>query len=153
METTKTSARRLLAHGAAGAAIATTVNATIFGVARAADVDFLVDVTRKGPQHVVVANVVNLTWMSFAVGLVAAVIAGRIGPRSLRTVQIVGSILALLTIIPDFTIDGPASATLSLASMHVVAGFVFVTAVARARRVSVRPAVPLAPTPVEALAV
>jgi Family of unknown function (DUF6069) len=129
MKTTKTPVRRLLVAGAAGAGLAAVANAVIFGLGRSADVDYVISQTSTGVERIAVTDVVGFTLMSFAVGLLAALIARWWNRPSLRTVQIVGSAVAVLSVAMDLPIDGSTAAKVSLASMHLVVGLAFVVAV------------------------
>ena len=102
----ETSTRRsryhvLLASGAVGAVVATTVNIAIYGTGRLAGVDYIITETTR----VRVPDVVILSLMSFAIGLVAAAVAVR-WDRGLRALQVVGAVLAVISTWGDFTIDG-----------------------------------------------
>jgi hypothetical protein len=128
MKTSDHRNRQLFVVGAATAVAATGVNAVIYGAGRAAGVEYLVDVTSKGPQSVQLVHVISLSLMSFAVGILGAVIASAWRRPSLRTMQIIGAVLAVVTTWGDFTIDGTFAATLTLALMHLVVGAAYITA-------------------------
>ena len=124
METSKRhpQGQGFLATGAIGAAVATAVNIAIYGIGRAAGVDYILTETSR----VRVPDVVILSLMSFAIGLVAAAVAAR-WDRGLRALQVVGAALAVISTWGDFTIDGSGAATATLALMHLVVGAVYVT--------------------------
>ncbi len=126
MKTSETRIRRLLALGGTGAVVAAVTNAVIYGVGRAAGVDYVITETSKGTESVHLADVLSLTLMSFAVGLAAAVVATRFHRPSLRALQVLGAVLAVVSTYGDFTIDGGAAATVLLASMHIVVGVVYI---------------------------
>ena len=77
---------RLLGLGAGGAVAAMVVNAAIFGVGRAADVNYLVDGEPIELQHIL-----SLTLMSLAVGFVAAAVVAHFRPTGLRALAILGA--------------------------------------------------------------
>jgi hypothetical protein len=125
--------RQLLRVGALGAVIATVVNAAIYATGRAAGVAYVVTRDSGGTQSVHLRDVVSLSLMSFAVGLLAALVAARVG-RGLRVLAVLGAALAVVSTWSDFTIDGNGAAKLTLASMHLVVGIVYVASVRLARR-------------------
>ncbi len=136
MNTSDHRIRHLFVLGAAGAVAATLVNAAIYAVGRAADVTYLVTVTSNGPQNVRLQDVVSLSLMSFVLGIIAAAVATKLRRPSLRTMQIVGAVLAVVSIWGDFTIDGTVAAKATLAVMHIVVGIAYISvlAVAQSRR-------------------
>ena len=136
MKTSDQRIRQLFVLGAVGAVAATLVNAVIYAAGRAADVAYLVDVTSSGPQNVLLRHVVSLSLMSFAVGIIAAAVATKLRRPSLRTMQIIGAVLAVVSTWGDFTIDGSVAAKVTLGVMHFVVGaaYILVLHVAQSRR-------------------
>jgi hypothetical protein len=136
MKTSDHRIRQLFVLGAAGAVTATLVNSVIYAVGRAANVAYLVHVTSSGPQNVQLKDVVSLSVMSFALGIVAVAAATKLRRPSLRTMQILGAVLAVVSTWGDFTIDGTVAAKATLAPMHFVVGaaFIAVLRVAESRR-------------------
>jgi hypothetical protein len=126
MKTSEPRIRRLLVVGGIGAAATALTNAVIFGVGRAAGVEYVITTTSKGAQSVHLADVSSLSLISFAIGVAAAVVATWWKRPSLRALQVVGGIVAVVSTYGDFTIDGRAAATALLASMHIVAGAVYI---------------------------
>lgn len=128
----------LLQISAAGAVVGAAVNATIFGIGRAADVPFRV--VDGGNEEVInVGFVVGMSLLSLAVGLVGVAVAYRyFGRRSLRPFAVLGAVLALASNIGFPGTDATAATKWSLAAMHLVVGAVYVTGleVARARQAS-----------------
>jgi hypothetical protein len=118
--------RRLLVVGATGAIAATAANVLIYGAGRAADVAYIVSTTSQGNERVRLADVVSLSLMSFAVGIIAAVVARRFRRPSVRTLQVVGAVLAVVTTWGDFVIDGTPAAKATLAVMHIVVGVAYI---------------------------
>jgi hypothetical protein len=131
--------RSLLVVGATGAVVATAANALIYGAGRAADIAYVVSKTAQGTERVRLADVVSLSLMSFAVGIIAAVCARRFRRPSVRTLQIVGGVLAVVSTWGDFVIDGTAAAKATLAVMHIVVGVAYIVSlqVASTRRTHV----------------
>jgi hypothetical protein len=144
--------RRLLAIGGIGALAAATTNTVIYAVGRAADVAYVVTDGRSGVESVNLSAVLSLTLMSFAIGLVAALVGNRFNRHSLRVLQVVGALLALATIGWDFGIDGTNAAKALLASMHIVVGIAYVVSLEVARTSPARSVRPAAATQLEALA-
>jgi hypothetical protein len=133
MTSTTIRIRPLLATGAVAAAATAVVNASIFGLGRAAGVDFVVDATTT----VAVADVVSFTLMCFAAGILAAAVARWVRRPSYRVLQVVGAVIAVASVAMDVPIDGSVSAKLLLASMHIVTGAGYITALEVAHRRSV----------------
>ncbi len=117
----------LLRIGSAGAVVAAAVNAAIYGLGRAAGVAYVVTPTSR----VSVVDVVVLSLVWFAIGLVAAAVATRWGGRAVRVLQIVGTVVAVASISTDLTIDGTTSAKATLALMHLVVGAAYVVSLER----------------------
>jgi hypothetical protein len=130
MTTSTIRIRPLLATGAVAAAATAAVNASIFGLGRAAGVDFVVDATTS----VAVTDVVSFTLMCFAAGLLAAAIARGLRRPDFRVLQVVGAVIAVATVAMDVPIDGSVTAKLLLASMHLVTGAGYVAALEVAHR-------------------
>ena len=122
MNTATIRIRPLLATGAVAAAASVAVNASIFGLGRAAGVDFVVDSTTT----VAVADVVSFTLMCFAAGLLAAAIARALRRPSYRVLQVVAAVIAVASVAMDLPIDGSPAAKVLLASMHLVTGAAYV---------------------------
>ena len=118
MTTTTIRIRPLLTTGAIAAAATAAANAVIFGLGRAAGVDYVVDSTTT----VAVADVVTFTLMAFAVGLAGAAVARGLRRPGYRALQVVGAVIAVASIAMDLPIDGSPAAKLLLASMHLVTG-------------------------------
>lgn len=134
MATTKTPVSRLVAVGVVGAVAGTLVNSAIYGAGRAAHVAFVVAQTSTGPKPIRLVDIVSFSLMAVAVGLVAAVIAARVGRPSLRSLQVLGAVIAIASTSMDIGIDSTVAAKLSLASMHIVMGVAYVASLQIARR-------------------
>jgi hypothetical protein len=148
MNTSDRRIRHLFVLGAAGAVAATVVNSLIYAVGRAADVTYLVDVTSHGPQNVRLQDVVSLSLMSFVLGIIAAAVATKLRRPSLRTMQVIGAVLAVVSTWGDFVIDGKVAAKATLAVMHFVVGaaYIAVLEVAQSRRTTAVVETPVALT-------
>ena len=114
----------MFATGAVAAAATAAVNAVIFGLGRAAGVDYVVD----SSTTIGVADVVTFTLMAFAVGLVAAAVARGLRRPGYRVLQMVGAVIAVSSVALDLPIDGSPAAKLLLASMHLVTGAGYIAA-------------------------
>jgi hypothetical protein len=142
MNTSDTRIRRLLVVGGVGAVAAALTNAVIYGVGRTAGVEYVITQASKGTESVHLVDVLSLSLISFAIGLAAAVVATWWKRPSLRALQIVGGIVAVVSTYGDFTIDGTAAATVLLASMHIIAGVFYIASLQIARsRTTTRSAV------------
>src|SRR4051812_36726503 len=93
--TTPIKARQLLAYGSIAALVAVAINVGIYAGGRAADVSYVVNQTASGPEEIQLVHVVGFCLQAFAVGLVAALIANRLGRPSLRSLQILGAVIAV----------------------------------------------------------
>jgi Family of unknown function (DUF6069) len=122
--------RPLLTTGAVAAATTAAVNAVIFGLGRAAGVDYVVD----SSTTIAVTDVVSFTLMAFAVGLLAAAVARGLRRPGYRVLQAVGTVIAVASVAMDVPIDGSPAAKLLLASMHLVTGAGYVVALEMAHR-------------------
>jgi hypothetical protein len=122
--------RPLLAAGAVGAAASALVNASIFGLGRAAGVDFVVDSSTR----VAVTDVVSFTLMCFAVGVLAAVVARWLRRPGYRALQVVAAAVAVVSVAMDIPIDASPTAKVLLATMHLVTGAAYVTTLEVAHR-------------------
>ena len=146
MSTTTIRIRPLLTTGAVAAAATAVVNAAVFGLGRAAGVDYVVDATTT----VGVADVVSFTLMCFAVGLVAAAVARGLQRPDVRVLQVVAAVIAVASVAMDVPIDGSPAAKLLLASMHLITGAGYVAALEIAASSSPVAAVGRRPEPVAA---
>jgi Family of unknown function (DUF6069) len=126
-------ARRLLGLGVIAAIGAASVNAAIYGIGRAAGLSFVASTTSSGPQHVLLQHVVSFTFMTFAAGLVAALVADKVRRPNLRALQTVGAVIAVVSIAMDLSIDSTVATKATLALMHLVVGAAYVAALQFAR--------------------
>jgi hypothetical protein len=124
--------RRLIATTATGGLVAAGANLVLFGLGRAAGLDFVVE--RAAAHGVIRAiDVVSLTLMAFALGTVIAAAANLLHRPSLRTIEIVAAVLAVVSVEMDLPIEASIPARCTLATMHLLAGAAYVASVRRAR--------------------
>ena len=122
------SSRRLLGSATIAGLAAVSVNAAIYAVGRAADVEFIAKQAASGPDHIRLVHVVQLTVMAFAVGVVAALVVNRVRRTGLPSLVVLGGVIAVASTVMDVSIDSAVSAKLLLASMHLVTGLAYVVA-------------------------
>ena len=77
---------------------------------------------------------VSFSLQTFAVGLVAALIASRLRRPSLRSLQVLGGVVAVASMAMDVPIDASPAAKATLAVMHLVVGAAYVASLQLARR-------------------
>ena len=142
MTTTTTSAtkasrtRQLLSTGALAGVAATAVNAVVYGLGRAAGVDYVAQRHASGVDRIQIQHVVSLSVISFAIGLAAALVATRVR-RGLPGLQVLGVVVALVSTYGDFGIDGSTAAKVTLITMHLVVGVAYVATLQRVRTTGV----------------
>jgi purine-cytosine permease-like protein len=125
---------RIWQPGLIGAIAAAAVNLTLFAVSRAADTSFLVRRSSDAdPTEVTALHVLLTTVIPFIVGLAIAVAAERRLRQGLRTLQVVGAAIAVVSLAGPLSVEADTTAKLVLATMHVITGGCFVVAVGRAR--------------------
>ena len=114
---------------------AVAVNLAIFGIGVAADLDFDVEpIGSDTPTTVNVVAVVLSTLVALAAGWGLVALARRIGRPSLRAVQIIGAVVAVVSMAMPLAIDAETSTRLVLAAMHLTTGAIFVAGVESLRR-------------------
>jgi hypothetical protein len=91
-----TQSRPLLQGAAAGAVIATFVNAALWACGRAADVSFTV--SSAFMTHVGIVPVVLTTLLAFAVGASLLALAGRRSRRWVRAVFVAAALVAVVSV-------------------------------------------------------
>jgi hypothetical protein len=137
--------RQLLTVGAVAGVAATVVNATVYGLGRAAGVDYVAQRDASGIDRIQLQHVVSLSVISFVIGLAAAAVVVKLRRRGLRALQVLGVVLAVATTYGDFGIDGSAAAKVTLILMHLVVGAAYVVTLQRVRPVAETVAAPAAP--------
>lgn len=118
--------------GAVAALATAVVNGVILLTARAAGVEFFVQV----PGQIVEVGIGQVALMSvlpLMLGTAVAALAARFSV-SLRWVQGAAVVLTLLSFISPLALDSPVSTKLVLSAMHVIAGITFVAGVERVRQ-------------------
>jgi hypothetical protein len=131
--TTRPSVRRLFVFGAKGAGVAAVINLAIFATGRAAGVDFLVAEPGTEHAHLLGFDIVFLTVVSFAVGILAAAAAIGLRRPSLRVMQILGGTIAVVSCWSDAVIPATAAAKVLLMVTHLVVGTVYVLTLEKVR--------------------
>lgn len=125
--------RPQLQGAAAGAAVATLVNAALWAGGRAADVSFLVS-----PPLGDIAIQVGIVWvvlttlLTFAVGWGLLALAARRSRRWARAVVVAAALVALVSAGAPPSAAHDTAAGVLLAAMHLVTGAAFLVAASRA---------------------
>ena len=124
--------RALLRRGAALALAALVLNLVVLVAGRALGASFTVPVAdASAPRPIAVTAVVLATVLSLALGLgVAALASARFGSRAVRVLQIVGGVLAVLSVISPLVADVDPTTKIALTLMHLVTGAAYVIALA-----------------------
>jgi hypothetical protein len=128
------SSGRVLRYGAAAGIAAVAANAAIYAAARAGSVDFVAHQSVSGADRIKLMTVVTLTLMTFAAGVIAALVANRVRRPSLNSLRVLAALIALGSTVMDAGIDSTVTAKLLLASMHIVTGIAYVVALGSALR-------------------
>ncbi|MGH9118990.1 MAG: DUF6069 family protein [Acidimicrobiales bacterium] len=114
---------------------AVAVNLVILGIGAAADVDFDVPQFRSDTTMAVNPLAVILsTLVALAAGWALVASARRWGRPSLRAVQVIGAVVAVVSLALPLGVDADASTRLVLAAMHLATGAIFVAGVESVRR-------------------
>jgi len=117
------------------AALAVAINASIFGLARLGGVDFApADSTHRAT--VTVAAVLATTVIAMAIGWALVAVTVRHRRPTLGTIAIIGGAFASLSTLVPLTLNLSVSARLTLVSLHLIAGSLYVIGIARLRRAS-----------------
>jgi hypothetical protein len=124
--------RSLLQGAAAGAAVATLVNAALWAGGRAADVSFLVNPwPGDTATQVGIVLVVLTTLLTFAVGSGLLALAARRSRRWVRAVLVAAALVAVVSAgAPPSAAHDTATGVL-LAAMHLVTGAAFLVTASR----------------------
>ena len=130
--------RSLLRGAAAGAAIATFVNAALWAGGRAADASFLVTLPLGDTEQVGIVEVVLKTLLAFAVGSGVLALAARRSRRWVRAVLVAAGLFAVLSAGGPLSNAHDMATGVLLAAMHLVTGATFLVT---ASRVAASPAV------------
>lgn len=121
-------------RGLGAAAVAASVNTGIYLAGRAVDIPFLVRFAPDGPsQEVSLGQVIFTSLLSLAIGSALAVLLIRWG-RGLTGLQVLGGLIAVLSAGAPLSAGTGTDTQLILASMHLVAGLVFILNLQRIKR-------------------
>jgi len=123
--------RSLLMGAAAGAAIATLVNAALWAGGRAADASFLVTLPTGDTEQVGIVEVVLKTVLAFAVGSGLLALAARRSHRWVRAVLIAAALVTVVSTGGPLSNAHDTATGVLLAAMHVVAGATFLLTASR----------------------
>lgn len=123
----KNSSRSVWRAGLLGAVLAAIINGAVFLMGRAADVSFLVPGfgSDTSPQEMTLMQVILNSLVPLIVGTAVAVLVVSRG-HGVRGPQLLGAAVALISLGLPLTIDADLATKFLLASMHLVAGVVFV---------------------------
>jgi Family of unknown function (DUF6069) len=123
--------RSLLQGAAAGAAVATLVNAALWAGGRAVDVSFLVS-SAVGDIQVGIVLVVLTTLLMFAIGSGLLALAARRSRRWVRAVLVAAAVFAVVSAGVPLSAAYDTAAGVLLAAMHLVTGATFLVTASRA---------------------
>lgn len=113
-------------RGLGATAVAASVNTGIYLAGMAADVPFLVRFAPDAPfQEVSLGHVIFSSILSLGIGSALAVLLVRWG-RGLTRLQVLGGLVAVLSVGAPLSAGTTTDTQLVLASMHIVAGGVFI---------------------------
>jgi Family of unknown function (DUF6069) len=127
--------RSLLQGAAAGAAVATLVNAGLWVGGRAADVSFLVSPLLGDPAtQVGIVAVAVTTLLTFAVGSgLLLALAARRSRRWVRAVLLAAALIAVVSAGAPLSAADETATGVLLAAMHLVTGAAFLVTASRVR--------------------
>jgi hypothetical protein len=131
------SSRRVWRTGVLGAGFAAIANSAVFLIGRAVDVSFLIPGfgSDTSLRPVTLVQVVLSTFMPLIVGTgLAALMVFR--GRGVRGLQLPGGAVALVSIAVPLSLEANWATKLLLASMHLVAGVVFVYSLQQSKEVA-----------------
>jgi hypothetical protein len=123
--------RSLLQVAAAGAAVATLMNAGLWVGGRAAEVSFLV--SSAFMSQVGIVSVVLTTLLTFAVGSALLALAARRSRRWVGAVLVAAALIAVVSAGAPLSAAQDAATGVLLAAMHLVTGAAFLVTASRVR--------------------
>jgi hypothetical protein len=130
-----TARSRSLRGAAAGAAVATLVNAALWAAGRAADVSFSVSPFLGDiPTKVGIVLVVLATLLAFAVGSGLLALAARRSRRWVRAVLVAAAVVAVVSAGAPLAAAHDTASGVLLAAMHLVTGAAFLVTASRELR-------------------
>lgn len=129
--TSRLNRARLWRLGTIAAAIAAIINLVILGIGRAAGVPFVVPMFGGAAAAVspLVILVTIVVW--FVLGLLLTMVVASRQPGRLRAMQIVATVITVVSLIQPLGVDADAATRVLLAIMHPVTGAAFVLALSR----------------------
>jgi hypothetical protein len=129
---TATQSRSLLQGAAAGAAIATLVNAALWAGGRAADVSFMVSSPLGDTAiQVGILSVALTTLLTFAVGTGLLALAARRSRRWVRALLVAAALVAVVSAGAPLSAAQDTATGVLLAAMHLVTGTAFLVTASR----------------------
>lgn len=121
-------------YGLIGAGVAAAMNLMLFALSSAAGVSYLLRRSADAdPSDVTAAHVALMTLIPFIVGVAIAAAAARRLRHGLRIVQVVGVVVALLSVGGPLGLEADIAARLTLAAMHLIPGVCLAVALGRVR--------------------
>jgi hypothetical protein len=122
-------------YSLAATAVTAVVNLVIHTVVNSTGVSFVVAFgAGDKTMHITAAHVAALSVVPLLIASALAVVASRRSMSTLRAVQLVAGVVAVVSLGGPLSLTAELGAKVALASMHVVAGVAFVLVVERARR-------------------
>jgi hypothetical protein len=112
--------------GLAVAGVAAVVNLIVFAVAKAAGVTFVVSFPGEPPQDVNAFTVVLVTVIGVSLGTALTALAVRRLQRGLLVARITAAVLTVASLVIPISVEASTSTKVSLATMHVLGGAIFV---------------------------
>lgn len=105
------------------AAIAAVINAVIFLIAKSADATMIVN--QGGAQEILVPMVIGSTLFGLIAAAIAASLIGKKFKSFLANAPLIGLVFGLVTAAAPFSASDDSKTSISLASMHIVAGLLW----------------------------
>lgn len=112
--------------GLAVAGMAAVVNVIVFAVAKAAGVAFVVSFSGKPPQDVNAFTVLVVTVIGVSLGTALTALAVRRLQGGLLVARITAAVLTVASLVIPISVEASTSTKVSLATMHVLGGAIFV---------------------------
>ena len=131
-----TSSHHVLRTAGLTTSAALAANLTMFGLARASDVRFRFPQpgSAAATQTVTAGAVAVFTLTTMIIGWAIAARAASHHRPTLRTMAIIGAGIAMVSTLAPLTLDAGMSVRLTLASLHLVTGGLYVAGIAGLRR-------------------
>lgn len=105
------------------AAIAAVINAVIFLIAKSADATMIVN--QGGAQEILVPMVIGSTLFGLIAAAIAASLIGKKFKSFLANAPLIGLVFGLVTAAAPFSASDDSKTSISLGSMHIVAGLLW----------------------------